>query len=71
MGMIQWAEKKTRALNIWDIGVLKMYCALFGVIVGAYISAFVQEHVGWFAVTVVILGAVLCFRWFTADASKT
>ena len=44
MGLIQWAEKRTKALNMWDIGVLKIYCVLFGMIVGAYASSFVRDQ---------------------------
>jgi hypothetical protein len=33
MGVIQWAEQRTKALSIWDIGVVKTYCVLFGVVV--------------------------------------
>lgn len=66
MGLIQWAESKTKGLTIWDIGVLKIYCVLFGVIVGAIASTFVQKHLWWFVAGVVVLGLGLGFRWFTA-----
>jgi hypothetical protein len=69
MSLIQWAEGKTKALGIWDIGILKIYCVLFGIIVGAYISGFVRQHVWWFVVPVAVLGLGLGFRWFTADTS--
>jgi uncharacterized membrane protein YfcA len=64
--MIGWAEERTRALNIWDIGVLKIYCVLFGMIVGAYVSTFVRGHIWWFAAAVLALGGWLGFRWSTA-----
>ena len=67
MGLIQWAEQRTKALNIWDIGILKIYCVLFGMIVGAYVSSFVRDHVWWFVGVVLILGGHLGFKWFTAD----
>jgi len=66
MCIIQWAEDRTKALSIWDIGILKIYCVLFGIIVGAYISGFVQQRVWWFVVPVVVLGGGVAFRWFTA-----
>ena len=66
MGLIQWAEERTRALNIWDIGILKIYCVLFGMIVGAYASSFVRNQVGWFVGAVLVLGGFLGFKWFTA-----
>lgn len=68
VNVFQWAEKKTNALTIWDIGVMKIYCVLFGVIVGAYTSHFVREHVGWFVAAVLILGLGLGYRWFSADS---
>lgn len=67
MGVIQWAEGRTRALSVWDIGVVKIYCVLFGMIVGAYASSFVTQHVWWFGSAVVVLGLGLGFRWFTAE----
>ena len=68
MGVFQWAEKKTNAMTIWDIGVLKIYCVLFGVVVGAYLSQFVRQHVGWFIAVVLILGVGVGYRWFTAES---
>ena len=67
MSVFQWTERRSRALTLWDIGVLKIYCVLFGVVVGAYLSTFVRQHVWWFAVPVLILGGGFGYRWFTAD----
>ena len=67
MGVIQWAEERTRALNIWDIGILKIYCVLFGMIVGAYVSSFVRDHVLYFVAAVLVLGGFFGFKWFTAE----
>jgi len=69
MGVFQWAERKTKGMTIWDIGVLKVYCVLFGVIVGAYLSAFVREQVLWFIAAVLVLGGGFGYRWFTAKPS--
>ena len=66
MGIIRWAEERTRALNMWDIGVLKIYCALFGVIIGAYLSDEVKANVGLFVLAVFVLWGVLAYRWLTA-----
>jgi len=68
VGLIQWAEERTRALSLWDIGVLKIYCVLFGMIVGAYVSSFVRQQVWWFVGAVLLLGLGVGFRWFTAEA---
>ena len=69
MGVFQWAERKAKGLTIWDIGVLKVYCVLFGVIVGAYLSAFVRQQVLWFIAAVLVLGGGFSYRWFTAKPS--
>ena len=66
MNLIHWAEQRTKALNIWDIGALKIYCVLFGMVVGAYLSSFVRDHVWWFVGVVLVLGVYLGFKWFTA-----
>ena len=67
MGLIRWAEERTRAMSIWDIGVLKIYCVLFGMIVGAYVSTFVKGHVWWFVGVVLVLGIRLGYKWFTGE----
>jgi len=68
MSVFEWAERKTNALTIWDIGVLKIYCVLFGMILGAYLPLFVKQHVWWFFGSVLILGGVVGYRWFAADS---
>lgn len=67
MKVIQWVERRTGALTMWDIGVLKIYCVLFGMIVGAYVSSFVKQEVWWFVAGVLLLGGGLGYRWFTAE----
>jgi hypothetical protein len=66
MGVFQWAERRAKGLTIWDIGALKIYCVLFGVIVGAYLSTFVRQQVLWFVAAVLVLGGVFGYRWFTS-----
>jgi uncharacterized membrane protein YoaK (UPF0700 family) len=66
MDLFRWAEEKSQSLTIWDIGVLKIYCVLFGVVVGAYVPTFVRDHVLWFAAAVIVLGGGFGYRWFTA-----
>ena len=66
MGMLGWADKRLKALTIWDIGVLKFLMAVFGMIVGAYLAAFVKEQIWWFVAVGVLLWAFLIYRLFTA-----
>ncbi len=68
MGILEWAEKRTSAMTIWDVGVLKIYCFLFGVIGGAYISTFVKENLWWFVLSVLVFGLASSYRWLTAKA---
>jgi putative Mn2+ efflux pump MntP len=66
VGVITWAEQRTQSLNICDIGILKVYCVLFGMIVGAYVASFVKDQLWWFVGAVLVLGGYLGFKWFTA-----
>ena len=68
MNVLEWANRRTRALTIWDIGVLKVYCVLFGVMVGAFFPTLVREHLWWFLVPTLVLGSGAGVRWFTAKA---
>jgi len=67
MNVAEWAESRSQALTIWDTGLLKTYCVLFGIIVGAYASSFVTTHVWWFATAVLLLGGLYGYRWLTVD----
>ncbi len=66
MELIQWADRRTRALGIWDIGVLKIYCVLFGVIIGAFIPTFVRQNIWGFVIPTIVLGLGLGIRFFAA-----
>jgi putative Mn2+ efflux pump MntP len=67
MGLFEWAERRTRALIIWDIGALKVCCVLLGMVVGAYIPGFVRDHLWWFLAPTLLLGVGVTYRWLTAD----
>jgi putative Mn2+ efflux pump MntP len=68
MSVLAWAERRSQALSLWDIGFLKVSSMLFGMIVGAYVSAFVIQNVWWFAVPMLLLGGWSGYHWFTAEA---
>lgn len=70
MNAIQWADSRSRALTIWDTGVLKVYCAMFGAVVGAYASSFVQRNVAWFIAGVLLLGGYYGYRWLTVRPDR-
>jgi hypothetical protein len=54
-------------MTLWDIGVLKVSAALFGIVVGAYFAPCVQRNVSRFVVPLVVLGGRSGYRWFAAD----
>ncbi len=68
MTVLGWAEQRTSAMTVWDVGILKIYCVLFGMIVGAYIPTLVTRNVWWLAAAVLILGGRSGYRWLTAKA---
>lgn len=65
MGLLAWKKKMLKKLTIWDMSLVKLYCLLIGIIIGAYIPAFVQQYVIYFASAVVVLLAVLLYRIFS------
>jgi len=44
MNLIQWGESKIKRMTFWDMGLVKVSCILFGLILGAYISSFVRQY---------------------------
>ena len=59
--LINWAEKKIRKMSICTFGLTKAVLILFGIIVGAYISTFVRQHIWYFAALFAALyAALLC-----------
>ena len=63
MGIVQWAKERTKNLSMWDISLLKLYCAIFGIVVGAYISDFVKQYVYIFIIAFVLLGIGLAYKF--------
>jgi len=66
MSVMAWAERRARAMTLWDIGLLKINAAIFGMIVGAYLASFVLRNVWIFVAIVVVLGMRSAYRWFSA-----
>ena len=66
MGIIKWVNLKVKAQNLWDIGTLKIFCTIVGMILGAYKSSFVIEYVWWFGVIAVVLFICLMYRFLKA-----
>jgi uncharacterized membrane protein YfcA len=69
MGVIAWAEDRSKGLTLWDVGVLKASAMIFGIVVGAYFAPFVTRNVWWFVGLLVVLGGRSAYRWFTAQAA--
>ena len=61
--IIDGVNQKVKAQNIWDIGILKIFCTIVGIILGAYSSTFVIQHVWWFVIVAIILFIWLMYRF--------
>jgi len=66
MGIIEWVNLKVKAQNLWDIGILKIFCTIVGIILGAYISNFVKQYVWWFVAISIVLYILLMYRFLKA-----
>ena len=55
MKLFEWMKQRVKAQTVWDIGVLKLFCLIVGMIIGASISTWVVQNVWW----LVGIGAVL------------
>lgn len=64
MGLMKWAEKKMKNLNVWDISILKTYCLLIGMVIGAYVAGFVKQYLWYFLIVIVILMIRLLTKFF-------
>ncbi len=65
MGLFQWADRRVKAQNIWDVGVLKLFCMIVGMVLGAYLSVFVIQYLWWFIIFGTIFFIYLAIRFFT------
>ena len=66
MGLLDWVERKIKAQNFWDIGILKIFCTIVGMILGAYVSSFVIQYVWWFVIVGIVLFILLMIRFVKA-----
>lgn len=66
MSLLAWAEERSKAMTLWDVGFLKISAMLFGMVVGALFASFVIENLWWFVIPMLILGGRSGYRWFTA-----
>jgi len=64
MSLMSWAKSLVKKMTIWDMSLLKTTMFLFGIIVGAYIAAFVKTNIIWFAIVTGALYLVLVYRVF-------
>ena len=60
----EWAEEKIKKMSMLDMTVVKTASAIIGIIIGAYISVFVQQNVAWFVGVFVVLMVYLMCRVF-------
>lgn len=63
MSLLSWADDRSGAMTVWDLGFMKVTSMLFGIIVGAYLASFVIENILWFLVPMLVLGARSGYRW--------
>lgn len=70
MKFFEWADKKIKNQTIWDIGVLKIFCVIVGMILGAYYTEFVLRYETWFLIAGLLLFIVFMIRFFTGGGKK-
>jgi len=68
MGLFEWANQKIKAQTVWDIGALKIFCTIAGMILGAYVSVFVKQNLLYFVVAGAVLFVYLMVRFFRVKA---
>ncbi len=62
MGIVEWSEKKIRNLTFCEFALVKIMLILVGIVIGAYISTFVQQYALYFVAVIAALYAVLLYR---------
>jgi uncharacterized membrane protein YfcA len=64
MGLIAYLMEKARRMTAWDYAVFKGVLITLGIMIGAYLSAFVRQHIWYFAALFGALFGVLVYRLF-------
>ena len=64
MGIMDLYDKKIKSLNVWDIGALKVYVLLIGMIIGAYFPGFVMQYLWIIVAIIVLLMLILMYKVF-------
>lgn len=64
MGIMDWYNNKIKKLNVWDIGALKVYVLLFGMIIGAYFPEFVMQNLLIIIIVIALLIIKLIWKVF-------
>ena len=70
VAFLEWADQKVKTRTIWDIGVLKIFCVIVGMIIGAYYAEFVICYQTWFLIAGLLLFIVLVIRFFSGQGKK-
>ena len=69
MGIIKFLNQKIKSYTVWDIGVLKIFCVIAGMILGAFISSFVKQNLWWLIIIGIVLFIFLLIRFLTAKSN--
>ena len=48
----------------WEIALLKIYCVVVGMIIGAHIASVIREYLWVFLLAAIILAIKLCYFYF-------
>ena len=46
MSVMTWARDRSEAMTLWDVGLLKVYSALFGILVGSFLFSTIADRIG-------------------------
>ena len=64
MSFWNWIDKRKQTLTMWDISILKTYCMLIGMVLGAYLAIHVKAYLGSFILVIVACAIWLVYKMF-------